>query len=472
MKSKSRPPWENNLFSEKRMNAPKPKYRHTVMLVDDEPGISKAIQRILRREGLNILTAQSGPQALDMLKNRETMISLIISDHRMPEMTGAQFLSQARKIVPDAIRFLLTGYSEMDAIIQAVNQGRIHRYLTKPWQDDDLLLQVRQALEQFELTMENKRLLALTARQNAKLKELNHGLEAKVAERTKEIEQKNLQLSALNKELESSFHNTVRSFASLLQMQTPILAGHGRRVSAMARDMAMEMGLEQNETTNIEIAALLHDMARLEIARDKHLVPVSQWSHEDQEKYRQHPAEGQAMVRLIGKLDHVGLLIRSHHERCDGKGFPDGLDRFSIPLGAKIIAVADYYDMVIHLEKDKNEAVIAYMKKKPGAGSMNKQILLKKAAIQFIKENSGVIFDALAVEAFLACLSQKGTAGAREKEVGIKQLKPGMVLSRAIYSAKGQYLLPYDTELSEGYIVRLRKIAEGAGLGPIHVLLN
>ncbi|SHJ40144.1 Response regulator c-di-GMP phosphodiesterase, RpfG family, contains REC and HD-GYP domains [Desulfatibacillum alkenivorans DSM 16219] len=454
------------------MNAPKPKYRHTVMLVDDEPGISRAIQRILRREGLNILTAQSGPQALDMLKNRETMISLIISDQKMPEMTGAEFLSQARKIVPDAIRFLLTGYSEMDAIVQAVNQGRIHRYLTKPWQDDDLLLQVRQALEQFELTMENKRLLALTARQNAKLKELNHGLEAKVAERTKEIEQKNLQLSELNKELESSFHNTVRSFASLLQMQAPILAGHGRRVSAMARDMAMEMGLEQNEIANIEIAALLHDMARLDLSKKEGISPANQWSQKDQERYLQHPAEAQAMVRLIGKLDHVGVLIRSHHERCDGKGFPDGLDRFTIPLGSKIIAVANAYDTILYVERLHSEAVADFKKLHPEAKAMSQQLLLEKSAIQYIRKNSDIIFDAQAVDAFLSCLAQKGTAGAREKEVGIDQLKPGMVLSRAIYSAKGQYLLPYDTELSQGYIDRLKKIAERAGLGPIHVLIN
>ena len=448
------------------MEASKPKYNHTVMLVDDEPGIARAIQRILRREGLNILTAQSGPQALDMLRNRESMISLIISDQRMPEMTGAQFLSQAREIVPDAIRFLLTGYSEMEAIIQAVNQGRIHKYLSKPWQDDDLLIQVRQALEQFELTMENKRLLALTARQNMKLRELNQGLEEKVRERTQEIEKKNLQLSKLNRELEDSFHNTVRSFASLLQMQAPVLAGHGRRVSAMAREIAREMKLEQNEVTNIEIAALLHDMARLDLSRKEGTASAKAWTQEDQERYLHHPAEGQAMVRLIGKLDHVGLLIRSHHERCDGKGFPDGLDRFTIPLGSKIIAVANTFDTVMHLEKYHSRAVVEFKKKNPDAETMNKQLLLEKAAIQFIKENSSdTIFDSQVADAFLACLAKEGASGAREKEIDIDGLKPGMVLSRALYSEKGQYLLPYDTELSIGYINRLRKIADGRGWG-------
>ena len=434
---------------------------------------TKAIQRILRREGLNILNGPvAGPIALDMLRNRNSMISLIISDQRMPGMSGAQFLEKAREIVPDAIRFLLTGYSEMEAIVQAVNQGQIHRYLNKPWQDEDLLFQVRQGLEQFELTMENKRLLALTARQNAKLRELNQGLEERVRERTQEIEKKNLQLSDLNKELESSFHNTVRSFASLLQMQAPVLAGHGRRVSALSHEIALLMGLESKEITHIEIAALLHDMARLEVARHKHSIPVAQWSKEEQDKYFQHPVEGQAMVRLIGRLDHVGLLIRSHHERYDGKGFPDGLDQFTIPLGAKIIAVADTFDMVLHLEKNQSLAVVDYKRNAADADSLNPQLLLEKAALQHIKENSGKAFDPQVVEAFLSHLDKEGVVASREKEVRITQLKPGMTLSRALYSQKGQYLLPYDTQLTAGYISRLKKIADSAGLGAIHIVLD
>ncbi|MBI9075272.1 MAG: HD domain-containing protein [Desulfatibacillum sp.] len=374
--------------------------------------------------------------------------------------------------MPDAIRFLLTGYSEMEAIIQAVNQGQIHRYLNKPWKDEDLLIQVRQALEQFEMAMENKRLLALVARQNAKLRELNTSLEEKVKERTREVIKKNNQLSEMNKDLESSFHNTVRSFASLLQMQAPVLAGHGRRVSALSRGVGREMGLEPNEITHIEIAALLHDMARLDISRQKHSTPVSTWPQKDQDRYYQHPAEGQSMVRLIGKLDHVGLLIRSHHEYCDGSGFPDGLDRFTIPLGSKIICVADAFDAIVHLEKDQSAAVEEYKKKSPDAASLKPQALLEKAAVQYIKEQSDILFDSQVVESFLDYLAKEGAAASREKEVKIIELKPGMVLSRALYSQKGQYLLPYDTKLTLGYINRLQKISEGAGLGAIHIVVE
>ncbi len=108
------------------------KYKHKLLLVDDEESITKALHRIFRREGYEIYTASSGQKGLEVLKEDKKPFSLIISDQRMPGMTGAQFLEKAKKIFPNAIRILLTGYSDMDAIVDAINKGEIHRYLTKP----------------------------------------------------------------------------------------------------------------------------------------------------------------------------------------------------------------------------------------------------------------------------------------------------------------------------------------------------
>lgn len=124
------------------------KNEHTLMLVDDEKAITSALRRLLRRQGYHILTAESGPEGLKKLCRFEKPLSMIISDQRMPEMSGLQFLEKAKAICPEAIRFLLTGYSDMEAVTQAVIKGEIHRYLTKPWNDEDLVLQVRQSLEQ------------------------------------------------------------------------------------------------------------------------------------------------------------------------------------------------------------------------------------------------------------------------------------------------------------------------------------
>ena len=159
-------------------------YQHTVLFVDDEPSVLKALKRVFRKEGFTIHTAENGPSGLEKLNGIEDPVSLIISDQRMPGMNGAQFLEAAKEICPDAIRFLLTGYSDVDAIIAAVNEGEIHRYFTKPWDENELIVKTRQSLKQFELKRENRRLQILTVEQNDQLNKLNRDLEKKVAERT------------------------------------------------------------------------------------------------------------------------------------------------------------------------------------------------------------------------------------------------------------------------------------------------
>jgi response regulator RpfG family c-di-GMP phosphodiesterase len=242
------------------------KYTHRLLVVDDEESITKALYRIFRREGYEIDTASSGQEGLALLKEAERPFSLIISDQRMPGMTGTQFLEKVKKILPDVIRILLTGYSDMDAIVDAINKGEIHRYLTKPWKDDDLLVQIRQALEQYELRAENRRLLALTARQNKKLRELGKNLKKKVDERTLEIKQKNKELQGINKKLEKSFLNAIRVLSSLIETLNPKLGEYMGQVAALAREIAEEYGLDQKELDQIEIAGMLHDIGLLGVA--------------------------------------------------------------------------------------------------------------------------------------------------------------------------------------------------------------
>ena len=179
---------------------------HFILLVDDEQSITRSLQRLLRKEKCHVLTASSGQEGLDIMSVFDKPLSLIISDQRMPEMTGAQFLEKARTLAPDAHRFLLTGYSDVNDILDAVNKGEIHRYLIKPWNDNDLLLQVRSALEAYELKAENRRLNALTAQQNEALTELNQNLETNIRERTLEILLKSQALEEANTSLERSFY--------------------------------------------------------------------------------------------------------------------------------------------------------------------------------------------------------------------------------------------------------------------------
>lgn len=127
-----------------------------LLLVDDEPNILRSLVRLLRRDGYQILTATSGREGLEILK--EHQVGVIISDQRMPEMTGTEFLSQVKEIYPDTVRIVLSGYTDLNSVTDAINRGAIYKFLTKPWQDDLLRENVQKAFEQYELRAENQRL--------------------------------------------------------------------------------------------------------------------------------------------------------------------------------------------------------------------------------------------------------------------------------------------------------------------------
>lgn len=435
------------------------KYKHTIMVVDDEASILKSVQRLLRKGGYQILTAGSGSQGLDLLKTAGQPVSLIISDQRMPEMNGSQFLEKAKKIFPDAIRFLLTGYSDMEAIVDAINKGGIHRYLTKPWNDDDLVLQVHQSLEQYELILENRRLLALTHKQNKELNQLNRQLEEKVQQRSREIIAKNKKLSQLNKELESNLFNTVRAFVSLTEMQAPSLAGHGRRVSHLAHEIAQLLELPENEVVHIEIAALLHDVGKIGLSKKLVEDKANNWTSEEKALFQSHPEEGQNIVRFIKNLDHVGLMIRSHHEHYDGSGYPDKLSEETIPLGARIIAVADAYDKIVNLKTNAKSCINEYLKEQKTAPNLlSEDELLLQAALHHLRQFGFTRYDPDIIKVFLDYIKGKTSPSYKEKAITVKDLKAGMVLTRPLYTQKGRFLLPYNTAVTTQHVERLNII--------------
>ena len=154
----------------------------TLLFVDDEPGILSSLRRLFRPHGYRILVAESG--ALGLAELEKTPVDLVISDMRMPEMDGATFLKAVRQRWPDTVRILLTGYADVTSTVAAINEGEIYRYVSKPWDDNEIVNTVREALERYRLKQENLRLTALTQSQNEELKGLNASLEQKVAERT------------------------------------------------------------------------------------------------------------------------------------------------------------------------------------------------------------------------------------------------------------------------------------------------
>ncbi len=161
----------------------------TILFVDDEENILKALQRLFIDEDYDIHVANSGNNALKIIKDG-LQPTVIVSDQRMPKMGGADFLAQAKKIVPDSVRMVLTGYANINAAMNAINRGGIYRYILKPWNDHDLKLSIQDAVQHYNLVHENRQLTKSLAEKNLELAQLNVQLEKKVEERTIELHRK------------------------------------------------------------------------------------------------------------------------------------------------------------------------------------------------------------------------------------------------------------------------------------------
>jgi response regulator RpfG family c-di-GMP phosphodiesterase len=183
------------------------KIDHTVLIVDDEEQVGKSLGRLMKSIGAKYVYMSSGQAALDYIKTADNPFSLILSDQRMPNMEGSVFLEKAKELTPDTIRFLITGYADVDAVTEAVNKGSIHRYIAKPWDNKILAETVRAGLEQYAMIMENHKLFALAKEQNTKLYTLNKDLKKSAAVHQKAIVQKNKQIEELNARLERGFEN-------------------------------------------------------------------------------------------------------------------------------------------------------------------------------------------------------------------------------------------------------------------------
>lgn len=410
----------------------------TLLLVDDEPSILSSLRRLLRPVGYKIHTAESGKEGLAILEQEH--VDLVISDMRMPEMDGAKFLEQVRSRWPETTRILLTGYADVSSTIDAINRGEIYRYVSKPWDDNDLTLVVRHALEGARLRNENARLLALTQAQNEELKSLNSNLEYKVKQRTSEIEQVNSFLNLANDRLKQNFLVSIKMFSGLMELRGGAMAGHSRRVAELARKLAVRHGIEGKEQQDIFFAALLHDVGKIGFPDSLLTRPVSRMNGEELGSYRKHAIAGESALMPLDELKDVSKIVRSHHERFDGQGFPDGLEGLSIPLGARVLSVVNDYDGL-------------------QIGTLSEKRLSADEAKAMIVQSRGKRYDPQIVDAFIDLLGGLAQEVVREKAVSHADLKVGMVLARDLVSREGVLLLSADFILDVPLIRQIQEYA-------------
>lgn len=395
-----------------------------ILVVDDDPGILQSLGDILQGEGYDVTTAPDAIDALEIV--RRTSFAVVISDQKMPHVSGLEFLDQAKLLQPNTSRILLTGVVDLKTVLDAINKGELYRFMVKPWLLEELLSTVKNAIHRYELICHNDALQNATRTMNEQLSWLNQALEEKLE---KEKEQ-NRQLGLLNRALDQNLQSSVELCLKTMQSFYPTLGSQARRVYGVCKAMAESLHLSPEQKQILEISAWLHDIGLVGVPRQL----IRRWQEKpnslneaERALIEHHPITGQELAGFVHHLEAVGTTIRAHHERFDGSGYPDGLKGEQISWLARLLAVA-----------------VAYAESR----------FEGRDAVLDMEVNRGAGFDPEAVRVLTRSLPQ-ALLPRKEKEIMFAELRPGMVLANGIYNAQGLLLIPEGQELSHAAIGKL-----------------
>ncbi|PRQ64358.1 HD domain-containing phosphohydrolase [Vibrio sp. V01_P9A10T6] len=438
--------------------------RLSLLLLDDESEILKSLTRVLRTD-YDIVSFNSGKEALEYLEQHE--VSIIISDMRMPEMDGADFLAKSKELYPETIRILLTGYSDIQSTVRAVNSGGIHTYIGKPWDNENLKLIVSKAAEFYRLTKEREHLAIELEKRNSELEVVNLALEdnnRKLAEFNQDLEQKvkerTLELQSSNKKLEHLLISRNKTFKDILGMVTAIIqyrtghpADHAERIANQAKVVAQRLKLPESQVSHVYLCGLMHQIGLIG-AKDKELEKLIV---DPETSIPQSPNAnsvlGAEILGRIKRFEPLVEIIRHQDELYDGTGKPGHLHGEEIPLCSRIIKVVKDYDYYI-------------------ASLNNPRRMHTKSAQSYIKEQAGTLYDPTVVDAFLMVVtSLKHLEDGLELCIGLSEVKPGMKIKRDLYLPNGNLMLTAGNQINSALLAKLKELEEQTNM-PIAVYIG
>jgi putative two-component system response regulator len=329
-----------------------------ILFVDDEQYILKSLERIFKGSGHSIHTASNGPAALAILEREN--IDLIITDYRMPGMDGIELLKIAKSIRPSAARIMLTGFSDLDVTISAINEGEIHKYITKPWENDALLALVNGILPDRKPGDSND-------------------LEREIRDIREALKQSNF--------------STLRALSCAIELKDRYTKGHCERTMKLAEMLARAAGIDEERLVDLRNAALLHDIGKIGVSPDI-LNKNGRLTQEEMDIVKDHPRRGAFITSEIEFLHVATRIILEHHEKIDGSGYPHGKKGNDLLLESKILAIADVYD--------------ACTSKRSYRAAMD-----PNDALTVLENGKGILFDEKFVNLFADELQKPGNAALR-----------------------------------------------------------
>lgn len=316
---------------------------YTILVVDDEVDNLELLERTLRRE-YKVVTARGGAEGLALLA--EFDVDLIMTDQRMPGITGLQLLERASSVSPHALGIILTGYTDAQDLMEAINSGYVYRYITKPWEPEELRLTLKRALETRALKGENRRLV---------------------------------------RQLRNNHFRVLSTLVTALEAKDPYSAGHSQRVKELALALGEYMGFEGTMLETLGEGALLHDIGDIGV-REEVLNKPGKLTDDEFVHVRSHVGIGADILRFVEDFAPLIQIVELHHERLDGTGYPFGLAGEQIPMPARIVAVADTFD-----------ALVSDRPHRPG--------LARSRAVVILDQGRGTEFDNTVVTALFEILA-------------------------------------------------------------------
>lgn len=403
---------------------------NSILLVDDEPSILRALKRLFMPLKCQVLLASSAPEAINILT--EQSIDLIICDMRMPGVSGDQFLAQAALKWPETERIMLSGYSDAETTISAINNGAISRFILKPWDDQDLLKTVCKFFNLAKLKQRNEALEKLAAQKSLQLEVLNKSLELKVAQRTAQLEKS-------NNELRDSYRSIIKMFSSLISSR---LVGQNRADGHSLDPMLLKIA-EQFEFSDVESKQLyyawqLRFLGKLSFSDELLQTPYLEMSAEQQRQFQRHPLLSHAACLSVKPLYLSGLLLLQHREYLDGSGYPRGLKADTIDLRAQIITVLSDYRALI-------------------TGMHSQRCFSSEQAFEYLSETAAERYNQQVISLLRDFVldTDHPQEVQHDKLQNSSQLVSGMKLSRDIVTATGSLLLSAGQELDDVFIKRV-----------------
>ncbi len=283
-----------------------------ILLVEDDIDYRESIAEFLEDEGYSTLQASNGKEGLEIIEQEP--VALVLLDIRMPNYDGKWLLKRVKPKYEELAVVMITSLSDTKTAIECLVGGAEH-YLIKPLNLTELSTTVKRVLEKRSLQIE--------------LREYRENLELKVLEKTQQIRE--------------MFLGSILSYANIIEARDPYLRGHSERVAGIAEAMGKALGFENKKLENLRIAGFLHDIGKFGVS-ESILNKNGRLSEEEFEAMKQHPQRAVTILKPIINQKEILQSILSHHERYDGKGYPMKLSGGDIPLGGRIIAVADTYD--------------------------------------------------------------------------------------------------------------------------------